>query len=361
MCKCKIRRYFENNADFFGCDFTLSFDESEIKILQLTDMQIIDSAGCRTPDRLRNDEKEAWKKENIEENCLNHISSVIAQTNPDVIVITGDLVYGSFDDSGEILKILIDFLDSFKIPWVPVFGNHDNEAYIGVDKQCEMLYESEYCIFERGNVEGNSNFTVGIFKKNIPKRILYMLDSKGCIDELGIFPNQLELVLNRNKKIKDRFHLDVKGFMMFHNPVDWFNEAMLQKGYFTENRTNFVIGGNVPSQDGDIGFNFQNKFVRKACMKTDENFLKTLNRCKIDGVFVGHYHTRAFSILYKGIKWVQGLKTGFYDYHSPGHSGGTLITLKNNDDFSVQFVDSLMPIKNIPSKAPSYGNIFTDE
>ena len=51
---------------FAGCDFVVQLprerEGSEVRILQLTDMQIIDSLQRRTPDRIRPDEIEAEQR-----------------------------------------------------------------------------------------------------------------------------------------------------------------------------------------------------------------------------------------------------------------------------------------------------------
>ena len=150
----------DGNA-FAGCDFVvrLSGDRinTKIKILQLTDTQVIDASQRRTADRIRPDEIIAWDPKNFDAQCGNHIRSLVAQTKPDLIILTGDIVYGSFDDNGTTLDWFCDLMDSFKIPWAPVFGNHDNESQKGVDWQCARLKRSAYCLFERGNVSGNSN------------------------------------------------------------------------------------------------------------------------------------------------------------------------------------------------------------
>ena len=112
-----------------GCDFIVHIDEKrKIKLLQITDMQLIDSAQRRTPERLRQDEINAWHSETFDGVFGNHLKSLVAQTNPDLIFITGDMVYGSFDDNGTSLEWFCEFMDSFKIQWAPIFGNHDNES-----------------------------------------------------------------------------------------------------------------------------------------------------------------------------------------------------------------------------------------
>ena len=82
-------------------DFILEIEEDrEIRILQLTDTQIIDAGQCRTEDRLNSTAKQRWATNTIESNCFNYIRDTIEMTNPDLILITGDIIYGEFDDTG---------------------------------------------------------------------------------------------------------------------------------------------------------------------------------------------------------------------------------------------------------------------
>ena len=108
----------------FGCDFVVKLPENrqseKIKLLQLTDMQIIDAEQRRTPDRLREDEIVAWSPDRFDGNFGNHVKSLIAQSKPDLIFITGDMVYGSFDNSGRMFERFCNFMDSFCIPWACV-------------------------------------------------------------------------------------------------------------------------------------------------------------------------------------------------------------------------------------------------
>ena len=87
---------------------------------------------------------------------------VILNYKPDFIFIAGDVIYGKYDDNGEHLLRLIEFMDSFRIPWAPVMGNHDIESYIGIDWICEQYENSEYCLFKQRTLTGNGNYTVGI-------------------------------------------------------------------------------------------------------------------------------------------------------------------------------------------------------
>ncbi len=353
---------------FDGCDFVLCLGDdrknTKIKLLQITDMQFIDSLQRRTPDRLRIDEINAWKPENFDALCGNQIRTLVAQTNPDLIFITGDIIYGSFDDNGSTLEWFCRFMDSFEIPWAPTFGNHDNESAKGVKWQCEQFEKSKYCIFSRGNVSGNSNYTVGIAAGDELVRVLHMLDSNGCDDcdhadvikEQGIFPDQIELIKENTRRITEAQNKSIPAFAAFHIPTVEFHTAEEAKGYKTEERKLYTIGVDVPGVDGDFGC----KLEKFGGIKVEGDFLEVLRECNIDGVFAGHCHSINTCIAYEGIKWVFGLKTGQYDYHITGQNGGTLISLEGNG-FEVQHIPALAQYAPFPGGAEMFKDFFAED
>ena len=83
-------------------------------VLQLTDTQIID-AGQTRPGR-DGVYYDFWATNKREERCYQYVRETINATNPDLILITGDIIYGEFDDNGINFKCIVNFLDSFKIP-----------------------------------------------------------------------------------------------------------------------------------------------------------------------------------------------------------------------------------------------------
>lgn len=351
---------FSKNAELFnGCDFTVKLEKERkntpIRLLQLTDMQVIDSSQRRTPDRIRQDEIDAWIPDMFMGNCGNHIASLIAQTNPDLIFITGDIVYGQFDDNGTVFDWFCSFMDSFKIPWAPVFGNHDNESAKGVDWQCERFENSEYCLFKRGTVTGNGNYTVGIAVDNELVHVLHMIDSNGCIYNAGIYPDQLELIMQKTNEISASQGKTVPAFMAFHIPTESFAEAESANGYKTDEKPFYTIGVDVKQRNNDFGFSYE----KYNAIKVECDFIEFLRKNNIDGVFAGHCHKICTCINYKNIRFVFGLKTGQYDYHLPGAIGGTLVTLRDNT-FDVNHIPSAVPYAPMPQKSPVFNAFFTD-
>lgn len=104
-------------------------------------------------------------------------------------------------------------------------------------------------------------------------------------------------------------------------------------------------------------YDFGAKLEAYHPIDTQGAFLKTAKKCRIDGVFVGHCHSINTCILHQGIRYVFGLKTGQYDYHTPGQLGGTLITLGERG-FDVAHVPSLSKLSPYPQGGRMFQNYF---
>ena len=335
-------------------DFVLDLPEGHpLRVLQLTDMQIIDATQQRKPDRLSEKEVELWQPASIPLQCTDQIKSVVAQVSPDLIFITGDIVYGEFDDSGASLELFCDFMDSLGAPWAPVYGNHDNESLRGADWQNARLEASPLCLFKKGSVTGNGNYSVLLTRDGRPFRALYMMDSGGCMGSPsesarrgpGLAEDQYDWLYTTAEKLNAAAGMTLPSFLCLHIPTIQFHLAAVRKGYQSASEyEKYVIGVTSPAKDGDFGC----KREPIGCFLTPDGFVEKLNALGVDGVFAGHCHANNTSILWEGIRWTYGLKTGQYDYHTVGQLGGTLITLWNGD-FTVAHVTSLTPIAPAPN------------
>lgn len=299
---------------------------TDINILQLTDMQVIDSSQCRFDDRLGESEYNMWRPEFVEKRCYSYIREAIARTNPDLIILTGDLVYGEFDDSGKQFYAFADFMDSFGILWAPVFGNHDNETKTGIDHQCEILEKAENCLFMRGNTDGNGNYSITLTCNGKPFRTILMLDSHGCNHMApGIYDSQTEYCKLACAEIVEKYGMLPPMFAGFHIATSNFLDAAVQAGYdgYGEDEKIYAIGEDIPAKNGDFG----HKYQKLGNINKDTSFFNFFVENGGDGIFCGHWHKINTSILYEGVRLTFGLKTGVYDFHDKNDIGSTLITL----------------------------------
>ncbi len=159
----------------------LSFKEDgKFKILQVADAHLVAGYGrCRDP----------WPTVSNEEACLadvrtmNFITSVLGIEKPDLIVMTGDQVFGSESKDVEtaMFKLVKPFVDR-KIPYAVMMGNHDSEGNLSRKQIYQLLQSLPYSVSEAGPgyVSGYGNYVLTVTSSEQGDKnglIMYFLDS----------------------------------------------------------------------------------------------------------------------------------------------------------------------------------------
>lgn len=321
---------------------TPEVDESELRILQLTDVHI--GAGAFST------KKDAW--------AIEAVAEVVKKAQPDLVVVTGDVAYpvpfqaGTFNNQKE-AEMFATLMDSLGVYWTMTFGNHDTEIYSLYTREeiVERVYTQnkwKYCIFTEGpsNIDGKGNQLINVQKTNGEiTQSLYLVDSHSYTDGdyFGIawkydkiHDNQVEWYAQCVEKVNETnvargFTGDVKSLMFFHIPLVQFQTAWDE----------FVNNGhknteNVTYYYGVAGEKGEKCYPGKADGKM---FDKILELGSTKGVFCGHDHYNNFSIDYKGVRLTYGMSIDYLAY--PGiykkiaQRGGTLITVENTGSFDV--------------------------
>ena len=312
-------------------------------VLQLTDTQIID-AGQARPGRGGVDEV-FWATDQVEERCYNFLYETVAATQPDLIIMTGDNVYGEFDDNGTAMVGLVNFMESLQIPWAPVFGNHDNETAMGVDWQCEQYENAEFCLFKQRELTGNGNYSVGIAQGGKLKRVFYMLDSNGCGNpsaktlenphftrESGFGFDQIQWYTDQITQIKE-VSPDVKISFAYHIQQAIFQDAYRQYGFTNAETSANPINIDLHEQklDGDFGI-IASDFDSWDKGNGLWNEIKALG---VDSVFVGHEHCISASVVYDGVRFQFGQKSSEYDQFLCVLNNGQLVPTRTKQGTSL--------------------------
>ena len=326
-------------------------------VLQLSDTQIIDASQER-PGR-GGVLYDWWATDKMDERCFDFVRETIEATNPDFIIITGDVVYGEFDDNGSVWLKFIEFMESFQIPWSPVFGNHDNESYMGVDWQCRQLENAKYCLFEQKALTGNGNYSVGIMQDDELKRVFYMLDSNGCggasaqslanghtKTSKGFGQDQIDWYTEEIIRVKDQVP-EIKISFAYHIQQAVFADAYKQYGFNQSNKYQNINLETIPNKaEGDFGH-----IGRQMKDAWDENksIYNGMKALGVDSILVGHEHCNSVSVVYDGVRFQYGQKSSQYDrfnyvtadgaiagdYQAPAGAtsliGGTVMVLSKED------------------------------
>ena len=308
-------------------DFVVEVEEGrDPVILHLTDTQIIDAAQLREGDTsLGAALKELYATDQMEACCFSYVRETIEATKPDLIIITGDLVYGKFDDAGTSFEALVQFMDSFDIPWAPVFGNHDNESAKGADWQCALLENAENCLFLQRKLTGNGNYSVGIAQGGELLRVFFMLDSNGCggaseaslanghtvNNKTGFDANQIAWYTDAAIAIRTQSPATKLSFAFHIQPASFANAYA---GYgFTNSGTSengISIDFAEDQKDGDFGYLGADL---KSSWDSKGNVIGRLIALGVDSIFVGHEHCNSASVVYGGVRYQYGQKSSIYD------------------------------------------------
>ena len=162
----------ENGNYYFKAD-------RDLKVLQLTDIHV--GGGCFSTS------KDAM--------AINAVASMVSAEKPDLVVITGDLTFpvpffaGTLNNMKS-AKIVATLMEQLGVAWIPVFGNHDTEAYTYYNREkMANFYENnefEHCLFKKGPSDiygyGNSVITVKN-SDNIITQALFLLDSNAYLED----------------------------------------------------------------------------------------------------------------------------------------------------------------------------------
>lgn len=343
-----------------GIDFIIEFPAGEeLTVLQLTDTQMQELSGVRNENR-RNQVGNAFFSHGIhdhETRVWRYMDEAVERSNPDLIVLTGDNIYGELDDDGSMWLELCAKMDSYGVPWLTVFGNHDNESGKGVMWQIEQLQNSRYGVFAQGEVTGNSNYNVVIKQGDEYKYLFYLLDTNGCSEKphnigegmmpdnpdiakitqaSGIYEDQIQWMRSSAASVFDK--LGTMPVMLFyHIPPSDVNTAVTTL-YADSYEPQYIFSYAPFSADRDGDFGFATEAIGGGFHAP--GFFEAAKEIGCVGMFMGHQHKVSVSMVYDGIRMTYGLKTGTYDYHESDMLGGTKITIGGDNSFTVEHLES---------------------
>ncbi|KAL4577560.1 hypothetical protein LXL04_013669 [Taraxacum kok-saghyz] len=285
----------------------LRFDKKkgEFRILQVADMHYAD--GKKTP------------CEDVLPNQLSHcsdlntsifINRMIKAENPDLIVFTGDNIFG-FDatDAASSMNAAFAPAISSNIPWAAVLGNHDQESTLSreaVMKHITTMKNTLSQLNPQGTkiIDGFGNYNLevhgaeGTTSMNKSILNLYFLDSGDystvpSIPGYGwIKPSQQFWFQETSRKLQKTSK--APGLAYFHIPLPEF--AMFDKSNFTGVRQEGISSATVNS-----GF-----------------FTALVESGDVKGVFSGHDHVNDFCGKLSGVHLCYG---GGFGYHAYGKAG----------------------------------------
>lgn len=286
----------------------------DFTILNLADIQLSDFEPAGTSKKMKK-----------------MIKELIDRTNPDLITLTGDNIWTNHSKNA--LAKEVKWFEEFKIPWAPVFGNHDGEGTASIEYQCDVFEKADYCLFKRGpsNIGSLGNYVVNIKENGVTKNSLYMLNL-GYVDDFS--KEQIEFVKWNAEGTKNTNNgTYVPSLAFFHQAIDAYNSAY----YFHKNEALTDIYRSFYIADPGVG----------------DDFFDLAKSINIKDIICGHQHGNAGTIPFEGVNLTFSLKTGdmcsiYEDKNNPNAFivGATSLVLKESGtEYKLNFVDESYRIK----------------
>lgn len=305
---------------FAADDEALRFDsEGNFRILQISDIQ--DGPLLLNPTK-------------------NFITDVLEETDPDLVILTGDNISGGACGTKLLARIGIDrfmsIFEEYGVPVAAVFGNHDSEGGMTKEEMMEV-YESYDCFVGCAgeDLTGCGNYNLPIMSSDGSK-VAYNI---WCIDSLTYNEK------NPAKNDPGYYENDLEGYGCVHkDQIDWYVK--------TSNELKAANGGKpVPSMM------FQHIIVPEiydALVKTEKGYAlpdgvngelgenpcpPQYNNGQFDAIvkqgdvvamFFGHDHTNTFEVPYKGVDLVNTPGAGFNSYGN-NTRGARVIDIKESN------------------------------
>ena len=254
-----------------------------------------------------------------DEKTLINIQRTVKTAQPDLIVLTGDIIFSPEvpDPSGTIKKIA-EFFNQYDIPIALTYGNHDSEKYISRKELILMEKHFNNLAHKKNEMIVNGklfyNLEIKSLKDEIP-HVVYLIDSGDYAKESNVFydyiePSHVAWLDYVNQKYED----SMTNVCFTHIPLIEYDEAQdnILEGHHNED---------ISSSEVNSGL-----------------FSVMLKHQNLKAVFCGHDHDNDFVSERFNKTLAYGRVSGFNCYGGLPR-GGRIIDLDEDNDIVTSIIE----------------------
>ena len=246
--------------------------------------------------------------------ALDNLNKVIEAEKPDLIIITGDMIYGKPALEG--ITDVMATVSKHGIPFCTTFGNHDDESGLSRSELYDIIQATPNCVNPPRGEEASPDYTVEVKSSDGTRTaaVLYCLDSHAYAqvkgvgkyawfthDQIGWYRAKSAAYTEANAGTP------VPSFAFFHIPLPEYGQAI------ADPKTK--VFGNRKEAGGEA--------------KVNSGMFVNMKECgDIVGVFTGHDHDNDYALDYYGICLCYGRFSGCSNVYNHIQNGGRVIILK---------------------------------
>lgn len=299
----------------------LSFKNNTFKIMQIADTQ---------------------EGKKVSPDTLDLINAALEREKPDLVVYSGDQIWGKTSFKGDKSKVtaVLDTLTKpvrdRKIPFTICFGNHDRQVGLTNEEQFEIYKGFDYFIGENTDgIDGVANHVIEIKDGDELKFLLYLIDSHSSL-KVGydcVHENQIEWYRKTRDAYEQKYGRLIPSVVIQHIPVCEIFELLTEvkkgtkgavRGFRTHANRFYILNKDKVNQNG---------FMKESPADPQENsgeFSAFKEKGEVIGVYFGHDHNNSFNGKVDGIDLGYTQGAGFHVYGPGKDRGVRIIELKKN-------------------------------
>lgn len=253
--------------------------------------------------------------------ALECIANVLDAERPDLVVLTGDIIYGK--DSAEMsLRTILDLIAERNLPFAATFGNHDDEQGLSRLQLFELIRSYPQSLTSTtANINGVTNYALPLCSSDGSRNafVLYCFDSNSYSQIEGIkgydyvYAPQIEWYARKSAAFRSaNGDVPLTALAFFHIPLPEYAIAS--------------------STDG-VGF-VGTRLEKVSCPALNSGlFTAFREHGDVKGIFVGHDHDNDYAAMWNGILLAYGrFSGGNTTYNNLAVNGARVIELTEQSD-----------------------------
>ena len=255
------------------------------------------------------------------------IKRVVADAQPDLIILSGDIVCGDNNSTLFSIQRITDLMESFQIPWAPVFGNHDDEANCDLNFLADVMMSGPHCLLQKGDPAlGVGNYIINIEEKD-ENGSAKIVESLFLMDSHHSQPNEKQIEWFRwaSDGINQATGSSAEISLFMHIPLP-------------EYQTSYDQAWDADAKKWREEYDAYGEWHETICCDRDAqgkpNDIGFFRAIKESGtakyVFCSHDHMNDFSINYQGVRLTYCMKLGRSSGYQFGFNGATSIRVGDN-------------------------------
>ncbi len=347
------------------CDYVTCIDigdRESFRILNLADVQL-DSSDVTN-------ENECFRF------SMATLERLVEASDADMITLTGDQCYGD----RVAFEAVASKVESFGLPWAPIFGNHDcQQKELTLEQQSELYRSYGNCLFLEGpslnnvkeyNADAKGHYVVNLVRVSadsfqVVRSLIFMNSGSwqdysgqryegrrkyGNKDYQSLNANQLHWYRQMVKSVQEYGKgKAVPSGVYLHIPPFVFVEAIGAASNVTSDVydiDSWIAETKQISYEESFKPEYWNEGYKDSfgviheplCgAPYDEGFFEVVKELgSTDFIICGHDHVNSFNIRHEGVRLVYALKTGTGCYCDPTMMGGTVVTIGSDGSASFE-------------------------